>query len=245
MHIWVIGFLLLSVAGCVSQVRYDRVVEQLNAIRKELNVAKAEELALIREVETLKSINQKAKSDVLAASDDLQRAGVEAEAERHRAEGQFVTPERAVGQLNAQLLTLRDKLADAKNDTIALKELVALYQRKMRAEVEAGEPAPPPAVISEPEPAGVSLMAPPETETPPSAASVQVPQKKEAAAPPEEGLLSTILNWLLSLWHWIVGFVRGLFRSGTVTSAARDYCPPLPLHRLTRLENIPAGVMTH
>lgn len=211
MHVWVIGFLLLSAAGCVSQARYDRVVEQLNAIRNELNVAKAEELALTREAEALKSLHQRAKRDVLTASDDLQRASEEAEAERHRADGQFVTLQRALGQLNVQLITLSDKLAEAKSDTTALKELVAVYQRKVRAEFEADEPTPASPEVTGPEAAGVSLMAPALVEIPVETTRAEPPQPAPAAASEDEGLFAPLLDWLASLWYSIMAFLRGLF----------------------------------
>lgn len=207
MHMGVIGLVLLAVAGCVSQARYDRVVEQLHAIRNELNVAKAEELALFREVEQLKALVQKAKRDLLTASDELQQVREAAEAERDRAEGRFVTLQHAVGQLNTQQLTLRNKLAEAKNDTVALNEVVAAYQQKLRTEFEERVLAPP--VASEPEPADVSLLAPPEAEALREATIAEPPQEA-APAPPERGLLAAILDWLISLWRSIVAFTRGL-----------------------------------
>jgi hypothetical protein len=208
MQVGVIGLILLAVTGCVSQAQYDRIIEQLHAIRNELNVARAEDLALTREVEELKSRIQKAKRDLLAASDELQRVREEAEAERYGAEGQFVTLQRAVGQLNAQLLTLRDKLAEAKNDTVALNEVVAAYQRKWRAEFEERVLAPP--VASDPELADVRLLAPPELETV-REATIDHPPQEAAPTSPERGLLAAVLEWLVSLWRAIVAFVRGLF----------------------------------
>jgi len=209
-HSLVIGALLLTAVGCVSQTRYERLVEQLNAIRIELNVAKAEELALTKEMEALKSRNQEAKLDVLAASDNLQRAREEAEIERHRADGQFVTIQRALGQLNAQLFALRDKLAEAKNDTTALKELAAVYQRKLRAELEAPEPVVSPSEVVEVVPAGISINEPPLVEMPTETTVVQPPEQQEQVPEPQdEGLLFTLMDWFVSLWHSITNFVSG------------------------------------
>ena len=209
-HSLVIGVLLLTTVGCVSQARYERLIEQLNAIRIELNVAKAEELALTKEMEALKSRNQEAKLDVLAASDNLQRARDEAEVERHRADGQFVTIQRAIGQLNVQLFALRDKLAEAKNDTTALKELAAVYQRKLRAEFETPEPVMPPSEVAEAVPAGISINEPPLIEMPIETTVVQQPEQQEQVPEPQdEGLLFTLMDWFVSLWHSITTFVSG------------------------------------
>lgn len=207
MQVWVIGLILLSAAGCVSQMRYDRAVQQLGALQKELNIANAEEIALAREIESLQSRNKEARGEVLTASDDLQRAKEGAEDERRDDEGRFVTLQRVIGQLNAQVLALRDKLADAKNDTIALKELVAVYQKKVREEFETAALQPP---VPEPEPTGVRLLAPAIIETPLEIIPAQ-PQKEETAAPPEQGLFSIILDWLLSVWNAIVAFIRSFF----------------------------------
>jgi hypothetical protein len=204
MQVWAVGLMFLSAAGCVSQMRYDRAVQQLTALRKELNIANAEELALTREMEALQSRNREARSEMLAASDDLQRAMEGADTEHREDEGRFITLQRVIGQLNAQLLTLKDKLGEAKNDTVALKELVAAYQRKAREEFEAA------ALQPEPEPTGVRLLAPPIVETPLEITPAQ-PQKEQEPAPPEPGLFSIILDWLLSVWNAIVAFFRSFF----------------------------------
>ena len=147
---------------------------------------------------------------MLAASDDLQRAREEAESDSREDEGQFVMLQRVLGQLNTQLLSLRDKLAEAKNDTIALKELVAVYQKKVREEFEASQPAPPPPDTFEPAASGVRLLAPPIIETPVETTPAP-PQQEQPPAPSEQGLFSMILDWLLSVWNAIVAFFRSFF----------------------------------
>ena len=207
MQVWMIGLIFLSAAGCVSQMRYDRAVQQLTALQKELNIANAEEIALTREIEALQSRNREAKGEMLAASDDLQRARESADNEHREDEGRFITFQRVISQLNAQLLTLKDKLAEARNDTIALKELVAAYQRKTREEFEAAALQ---SAVPEPEPTDLRLMAPAIVE-PPLEATPAPPQKEQPPAPQEQGLFAIILDWLLSVWNAILAFIRSFF----------------------------------
>lgn len=223
MHIGVSGLMLLTVAGCVSQVRYDRVIEQLNTIRKDLAVAKAEELALTQEATRLDSLKLDARADVVAASADLDRAKEAADAERQTAEGQFATLQRAISQLSAHLLTVKDKLAEAKADTVALNEVVVAYQRKLRAEVETTALEKAPARAVEQAPVGPVLLEPLQAAPKSDVVSAealqpvqpvpdrQAPQRAEPAEPPDGGLLSFILGWLISFWESLVSLWRVIF----------------------------------
>ena len=156
-RVWVIGLTVVTAVGCVTQGQYDAVVEQLHTIQRDLNIAKTEELALTQEAKRLESLKREAQTDAIAASVVLQRAKDETEAQRRTAEERLATLQHTVSQLVAEQLTLRDKLADAKGDTVALKDVVAVYRKKIRTEFETGAPAQPPQVALAPAPASPEI----------------------------------------------------------------------------------------
>lgn len=219
-RVWAIGFTIVTAAGCVAQGKYDRAAEQLDTIRKDLNVAKAEELAFTQGAQKLESLKRAAQNDAMAASAALQRAKDEAEAQRRTAEERLAGLQRSVSQLAAEQHMLRDRLADAKEDTVALKNAVAVSRKKMRTEVQAGAPVPSSRVVPAPAPAGPSLADPPQAGSPPASTSAEppqpvrplpykaLPQKAQPAEPQEESLLSAITEWLISLWRSVVSFWR-------------------------------------
>lgn len=221
-RVGVIGFIIVTAAGCVTQAKYDRAVEQRNTIQKDLNVAKAEELALMQEAKMRESLKSEAHTDATAAADATQRAKDEAEAQRRTAEERFATLQRAVSQLLVEQRTLGQDLEDAKEDTVALKGVVAAYRKKMRTESQTGEPAQSVPVALAPVPADPGFAALPQAGSTPDATSAEppqpvrplpykaLPQKDQPAEPSEESLLSAVIKWLISLWqsavslwHWI------------------------------------------
>jgi hypothetical protein len=219
--VWVMGFTIMIVAGCVSPSRYAIILQQLETAQKELHDVKAEALALSQEVTRLDELKQEARADMLATTNALQDAQEEAKAERRTAEGNFVTLHKAINQLSAQLLTLRDELAEAKADTVALKEMAATYQMKLHAEPGADESIPLPEDALPPEQANPELTAPPQAEPPPAVASAQPPPPARSlfddqpppppAESPDDSLFSFIFEWLNSLWQALGSFWHKIF----------------------------------
>jgi len=210
-RVWVIGLTIGTAAGCVTQGQYDAAVEQQHAIRRDLNIAKAEELALTQQAKMLESLRREAQTDAMGASGALQRAKNQAETQQHTAEERLATLQRMVSQLVTQQLTLRDKLEDAKGDTVALKEVVAAYRMKLSTEFETPAPDESPEAASSPALDSPSLTASAEAGSLPDATSAEPPRKTQPAEPPEESVLSAIMKWLMSLWRSLVSLWREIF----------------------------------
>jgi len=210
--VWIIGLTIVTAGGCVTKGKYDAVVAELNTIRKDLRIAQVDALVLTEEAKSLESVIKEAQTHVEAASAALQHAKAEAESQRRTEEGRFGTLQRILSQLVAQQHTLRQKLEDAKDDTVALKEVTAVYKKKMGSLSETGATAVAPQVAPAPELASPTLAAPPQTEpalvatvaqpTPPVSPlpDKQPPQRTQAAEPAGESLFSAIIAWLISLW---------------------------------------------
>jgi hypothetical protein len=212
---WIIGLTIVTAGGCVTKGKYDAVVDELNTIRKDLHIAQVDELVLTQQATSLELVNRKVQTDAEAASAALQQAKAEAESERRAAEGRLATLQRTLSQFVGQLRTLRQKLEDAKEDTVALKEVIAVYKEKRGPLSETGATAVASQVAPTPEPASPTLAAPPQTEPAPAATVAQPtlpvsllpdkppPQNAQPAEPPEKSLLSAIMEWLISLWRSI------------------------------------------
>lgn len=213
--VWIIGLTIVTAGGCVTKGKYDAVVDELNTTRKDLRIAQVNEMVLTQEAKNLDSVNRKAQTAAEAASAAIQQAKVEALSERRAAEGRLATLLRTLNQLVAQQHTLRLKLEDAKEDTVALKEVIAVYKKKRGPLSETSVTAVAPQIVPMPESASPTLAAPPQTEPAPAATVAQPtlpvsplpdkqpPQKAQSAEPPEESLLSAIMEWLISLWRSI------------------------------------------
>ena len=140
---------------------------------------------------------------LLLANDD-------AEQKRQQAELQIVKLQQKAAQATKQQRALRYELTVAKENASALQELIDVYQRKIRdgAVVAASSPVPDPAVHKPFDPSTIpvpqDLPAVPAISPPKPTAPAPTPSTNSAKSPPpppDEGWVSSIKSWLVSLWH--------------------------------------------
>ena len=204
------GIAIFSAGGCVMQSTYDAALQEGISTRAELVRALEEQKVLTRQVSELELSNADAVREAEASVTALRQAQDEADHERRQLEQQIAKLKQKVAQVTKQHHSLRYELTVAKENGAALQELIDVYQRKVRDGVAAvpatdtpvhkpfdpstiplPQDLPAPPVVAQPQ----QTPAPTPTQTPAVSPS-RVPQ-----SPPDEGWLSSIKNWLVSLWH--------------------------------------------
>jgi len=208
------GFTMFAAGGCVMQSTYDAALEESMMVKRELARAKEEEKVLARQVNEMQLLNADILREAEAAASGLRQARDVADQERQLAEQRVARLQQKAAQGTKQQRSLRYELTVAKENTAALQELIDVYQKKIRdgAAVATETPIAEPAVHKPFDPSTIPVpqdlppapaVAPPQqpapTQTPAHATSTS--SGKQTQAPPDEGWLSSITNWLFSLWH--------------------------------------------
>ena len=204
---------VMFTGGCVMQSTYDAALQEGMSAKTELARAKDEQKMLARQVSEMELLNADIVHEAEASASALQQAKDEAEQERQQAAQQIAKLQQKAAQATKQQRSLQYELTVAKENTGALQELIDVYQRKVRdgAVVAAEASGSDPAVHKPFDPSAIpipqDLPAAPAV-TPPQPVQPQVPAPAPAASPakphqppPDEGWLSSITNWLVSLWH--------------------------------------------
>ena len=174
--VWMTGVALigaLSVAGCVSERKYQEALTETETAKTELATTRAQKSALEQQVKTLKDLNVKFVNEAQAAHDELERIQYGRDKERGSAEGRTKELEDRIKQLAAQNRTLRQEYEDTKRHNETLKSLVARYQKELKDQSRSagGSLAPPttpvPAPVPVPVPAPSAQAPAPSTPRPP------------------------------------------------------------------------------
>jgi len=174
--VWMTGVALigaLSVAGCVSERKYQEALTETETAKTELATTRAQKSALEQQVKTLKDLNVKFVNEAQAAHDELERIQYGRDKERGSAEGRTKELEDRIKQLAAQNRTLRQEYEDTKRHNETLKSLVARYQKELKDQFRSagGSLAPPttpvPAPVPVPVPAPSAQAPAPSTPRPP------------------------------------------------------------------------------
>lgn len=199
--------------GCVMQSTYDAAVQEGMSAKTELVRAKEEQQLLARQVTEMELVNADVVREAEANASALQQAKDEADQERQRATQLIAKLQQKAAQAAKQQRSLQYELTVAKENAAALQELIAVYQKKVR------DGAPVPAETSTPEPAvqkpfdpstipvpqdlpAAPAVTPPKPVQPPTPTPAQpATPAKSHEPPPDEGWLSSIKNWLVSIWH--------------------------------------------
>ena len=208
------GLTMFAAGGCVMQSTYDAALEEGMIAKRELARAKEEQKLLARQVSDMELLNADVVREAEAATSALRQASDNAEQERQLGQQRLAKLQQRATQASKQQRSLRYELTVAKENTAALQELIDVYQKKVRdgavgaAESPVAEPAVhkpfDPSTIPVPQdlPAAPAVTPPQQsvpTPTPTPAPSAS--PAKHTPPPPDEGWLSSISNWLLSLWH--------------------------------------------
>jgi len=147
----------LSVAGCVSERKYQEALTETETAKTELATTRAQKSALEQQVKTLKDLNVKFVNEAQAAHDELERIQYGRDKERGSAEGRTKELEDRIKQLAAQNRTLRQEYEDTKRHNETLKSLVARYQKELKDQSRSagGSLAPPTTPVPAPVPVPV------------------------------------------------------------------------------------------
>jgi hypothetical protein len=212
----VYSFALLT-GGCVMQSTYDAALQEGITAKAELERAKDEYNALLRQVREMERVNADVVREAEAATSALQQAKDDAEHERQQAEQRIARMQQKAVQASKQQRSLQYEITVAKENAAALQEIVDGYQRKVRdgaGIAPASPPAPEPAVhkpfdpstipVPQDLPAAPAVTPPNPVPPPPAPAPAPAPSPaKTSQPPPDEGWVSSIKNWLMSLWQSI------------------------------------------
>ena len=207
------GLALLTASGCVMQSTYDAAIKEGLATKSELARELDEQQALTRQVTDLELQNADVMREAEAAAAALQQVRDDGEHERRQHEQLVATLTQKVAQATKQQRSLRYEMTVAKEHSAALQEMIDVHQRKVRDGVaSAMPPAAEPAVHKPFDPSTIPLpedlpalpaVAPQQPVSAPAAvAAPPVSRTKPPEAPlPEEDWLTSLKNWLLSLWQ--------------------------------------------
>jgi Tfp pilus assembly protein FimV len=193
------------------QSTYESAVEEGRATKMELARALEEQKVLTRQVTDMELLNADVVREAESSATVLRHAQEEADHERLQTEQHLAKLKQKVAQAAKQQHALQYELMVAKENGAALQELIDVYQRKLRNDggiASTTEPAvhkpfdpstiplpqdlPPAPAMTSPQPAPAPTPAPT-----PAVNPGKRPQ------PQDEGWLTSIKNWLMSLWHTV------------------------------------------
>jgi hypothetical protein len=183
--------------------------------RAELAQAKDEQRVLARQVSEIERLNADVVREAEAATAALTQAKEEAAQRRQQADQEMAKLQQRVAQATKQQRSLEYELTVAKENASALQELVDVYQKKIRdgAAVTTASSAPEPAVHKPFDPStipvpqdlpaapAVAQPAPTPTPAPAPAPAPTASRSKAAPSPQDDDWLTSVKNWLMSLWH--------------------------------------------
>ena len=134
----------VSMAGCVTQKKYEEAMIDVDSAKFELERTRAQKNALEQQVKTLKDLNVKFGSEAQVAHDELERIQHGRDKERGSVEGRTKELEDRVKQLSFQNRAVRQEYDDVKRHNETLKSLVARYQKELKDQSRSvtGTPAP-------------------------------------------------------------------------------------------------------
>jgi DNA uptake protein ComE-like DNA-binding protein len=133
--VWLAAIIIagtMTMAGCVSDRKYQEALAETEAAKTELATTRAQKSALEQQVKTLKDLNVKFGNEAQAARDELDRIQYGRDKERGSAETRTKELEERVKQLAAQNRSLRQEYEDTKRHNETLKSLVARYQKELK-----------------------------------------------------------------------------------------------------------------
>lgn len=176
----------LIAAGCVSKDKYVAATAEAEAIKADLEKARAQKSALDQQVKSLKDANAKLTADSEFMSAELQRIKDSRDKERSTIDTRTKDLEQKLKEMTAHQRMLKQEYEDVKKHNETLKATVARYQKELKErERSIALPTPPvlpkaPAVA--PPPTIPPDMTPPGAKVPP-AAMPQPPTPSAGLAP--------------------------------------------------------------
>ena len=211
----------LTIGACVMPSTYDAAVVDLETTKAELDSTKTQSQRLTEQVSELQQHKIDLARQMEAASSALQQASQAMEAEHNASQERLSKLNRTISQLTAQQNSLRYALKRANEERPALQSIVEKYKSKLgeadgpraplslppiahtneQAERALAPPAQAPVSNDPaPQPTVTTSAAPAD----PTAANLKPqPADKQTSEPVEEGWLSSLKGWVISLWRSI------------------------------------------
>jgi hypothetical protein len=217
-HTATVGMLCLAAlttGACVTQSTYDTAVADLAATKAELDSTKTQSQGLIEQVNEFQQHKINLARQMEDASSALQQAKQEMETEHTASQERLSKLNGMISQLIARQNSLRQSLQRAQEEQVSLQASVDKFQsgpsKPLFPPPIARSTEPAETVIAPPIPGPVPLEPVPKpTVTPPSPSAGPTPStpkpqpvQKKTSEPTEEGWLSTIKGWVVSLWRSI------------------------------------------
>lgn len=207
----------LTTGACVMPGTYHEAVADLQATKAELDRTRTQSQGLTEQVRELEEHKVLLARQMEATSSALEEATQQMEAERNVSQERLNKLNRLVSQLIAQQHNLRQVLRRAKEEQVPLQASVDRYKANF-GETEGLHASlfPPPiapanetveTALAPPAPAPVPQDPAPSpavtTPADPASAQPKAPAGKQPSGPVDEGWLSTIKGWVVSLWQSI------------------------------------------
>ena len=211
----------LTTGACVMPSTYDEAVADLEATKAELDSTRTQSQVLTEQVSELQQLKINLARHMEAASSALQQAKQKMKTEHTASQERLSKLNRTISQLTAQQNRLRYALQRANEEQPALQSIVERYTSKLveadgsRAPLspppiaptnEQSETtlAPPAQVAAQTAPAPQPAVTAPGAPADPTEANPQPqPVNKQTSVPVQDGWLSTIKGWVISLWQSI------------------------------------------
>ena len=209
----------LTTGACVMPSTYDEAVADLEATKAELDSSRTQSQVLTEQVSELQQLKIDLARHMEATSSAVQQAKQKRETEHTASQERLNKLNRTISQLTAQQNRLLYALQRANEEQPALQSNVERYTSKLS---EADGPraplspppiaptnelaetalAPPAQVAAQTDPAPKPTVTTPAAPADPTTANPKPqPANKQTSEPVEEGWLSTIKGWVISLWQ--------------------------------------------
>lgn len=218
----ILALTLLTETGCVSQRAYERLRAETDEMSRSLITVREEVAVLHQSISSLEAANREEEH----TAEEL-RAAVQREVEllpilRQQAHERMASLQMQITTLAGQSRMLAKQVAVARRESNSLKVLVAQYKREMEEARTSLEPPPSPAMPETPvltesvEDASSSMESVPSPVTIPQQVAQTAPITPVKQQPPpdppqapaqtgHESWIDVMMNWLSSIWNWILG----------------------------------------
>jgi DNA uptake protein ComE-like DNA-binding protein len=180
---------LMLAAGCVTEQQHQQVVEEMQAVKADLEKMRSQKSAAEQQAQALKEANDKMVTEIELASAELLRLRESREKERGGVDQKIRDQENKIKELMGQQRALKHDYEEAKQKNETLKAAVARYQKELKERpAPAAMPAPTPvakapAPAPSPTPAAVALSPATKVPTAPTPAAAPSPAAKIPVAP--------------------------------------------------------------
>jgi len=211
----------LTTGACVTRSTYDSAVVDLEAVKAELDSTRVQSQALTEHVNELQQRKIELARQMGAVSSELQRATQQMKAEHAALQARLSNLNRIISQLIAQQSRLRYALKRAYEEQPMLESIVEKYKFQLsEADGSSAPPsslpieganqqaeralAPPAQVATQTDPALKPTVTTPAASADPTVANQKPsPVNNPPSEPIEDGWLSVLKGWVISVWRSI------------------------------------------